>query len=1433
MRYGSVRAGFIPMKPCTKMKPFSLLLLLHLLALPARAQVLINEFDADQTGTDAAEFVELYDGGVGHTDLSGLVLVFFNGSDDASYEAFDLDGFETDDGGFFVLCGDAANVPDCDLDVSPETNLIQNGTDAIALYAGDAADFPEDTPVTTLNLLDAVVYDTNDSDDAALLVLLNPGEAQLNEDDGGNKDTESLQRSPDGAGGARNTSAFVTALPTPGTANFAVVPETRVQFAGATGDASEGDGPVPIPVTLTDPDAVQTTTVEVVLTGGTATGGADFVPFATQVLTFPAGSDAPQTFTVTLVDDAVPEDVETLVFALQNPAGGHLAALGAQTQFILNLVDDDGSPGAFQTTATLVNGGGGPLDGTDVFPRNAAGQTVVLTLTGPPDGSLGGLTDVTLTVPEGWTGLHAATVTLAGDGFAGATATVAGQTLTLSGADLADTRPGTVTLAGLTTPDPVLPGDDGHFVFGLLVAQAGLPATALPDSPVALVTVPLAALHEGDDDGLPLLTGAVVAVEGTATTGAGTFEPGSLLAFIQDDEAGVAVANDALLPAFVAGNAYVVRGLVDPLDGLTRVIPATHDDLIDLGAATPVVPAATEIRDLKGSSAEQYEGRLVTLTGVTLVEGLWPEPGHDATLTIADTTPGTLALFIDHDTDLDDHPRPFFPATLTGILSQADAEAPFTSGYRLMPRSAADVVGAAVPDFVTRVQFARETATVSEINATVTIDVTITDPHPFEATSVDVALTFGSARNGEDILPFTTQTLVFPAGSRAVQSVSVTTHDDAEDEPLETLIFTLENPRGGAGATLGMPDRFTLFVEDNEITIPSTLLINEFDADQTGTDAAEFVELYDGGVGHTDLSGLVLVFFNGSDDASYEAFDLDGFETDDGGFFVLCGDAANVPDCDLDVSPETNLIQNGTDAIALYAGDAADFPEDTPVTTLNLLDAVVYNTDDPFDDGLQVLLNPDQPQLDEDVNGTKDTTSLQRLPDGAGGARNTVAYQPLPPSPGQPNGVVTTTLVQFGAADVTALETDGAVTGSVTILNPDPATPTTVEVALTGGTAAGGVDAEAFSPLTLTFPAGSDAPQPFTVVLVDDAEIEEEETLVFTLQNAQGGDGAAVGTPDTFTLTIFDDDRSLLVSIAGARLLPDGTRVTVEGLVTRARGAFTRLQDETGGLVVRQTAGAFFDAVAAADLAPGDLIQVTGALSTFAARREINEADLERFTVLSRGNPLPAPPLLTLADLAAGGETYESMVIRVEGLTVETTDTVFAAATTYDLADASLPAGTVTLRIPNAGDTDADGLDVPLRFTFEGVLGQFSFGDPAVGYQLEPVEAADLLPETGVAVEEEGALPESFQLRGNYPDPFNPATTIRFDLPGAAVVRVDVFDVMGRRVLTLPGQPYSAGRSQAVVVDAGRLSSGVYLYRLTARAAQTTYLGTGTMTLLK
>lgn len=94
-------------------------------------------------------------------------------------------------------------------------------------------------------------------------------------------------------------------------------------------------------------------------------------------------------------------------------------------------------------------------------------------------------------------------------------------------------------------------------------------------------------------------------------------------------------------------------------------------------------------------------------------------------------------------------------------------------------------------------------------------------------------------------------------------------------------------------------------------------------------------------------------------------------------------------------------------------------------------------------------------------------------------------------------------------------------------------------------------------------------------------------------------------------------------------------------------------------------------------------------------------------------------------------------------------------------------------------------------------------------------------------------VPSQFQLRGNYPNPFNPSTTIRFDLPQTAEVSVAVFDLLGHKVLATPTRRISAGADQAIQIDASDLASGTYVYRVIARAPNAMMSEAATMTLMK
>lgn len=76
-------------------------------------------------------------------------------------------------------------------------------------------------------------------------------------------------------------------------------------------------------------------------------------------------------------------------------------------------------------------------------------------------------------------------------------------------------------------------------------------------------------------------------------------------------------------------------------------------------------------------------------------------------------------------------------------------------------------------------------------------------------------------------------------------------------------------------------------------------------------------------------------------------------------------------------------------------------------------------------------------------------------------------------------------------------------------------------------------------------------------------------------------------------------------------------------------------------------------------------------------------------------------------------------------------------------------------------------------------------------------------------------IPDVFRLYENYPNPFNPATTIKFDLPVQSITKLSVYDVTGRTVALLVNGPMSAG-SHIISFNGAGISSGVYFFKLEA-----------------
>jgi hypothetical protein len=83
------------------------------------------------------------------------------------------------------------------------------------------------------------------------------------------------------------------------------------------------------------------------------------------------------------------------------------------------------------------------------------------------------------------------------------------------------------------------------------------------------------------------------------------------------------------------------------------------------------------------------------------------------------------------------------------------------------------------------------------------------------------------------------------------------------------------------------------------------------------------------------------------------------------------------------------------------------------------------------------------------------------------------------------------------------------------------------------------------------------------------------------------------------------------------------------------------------------------------------------------------------------------------------------------------------------------------------------------------------------------------------AAEITASKPLAFSLEENYPNPFNPSTNIRSQIPNDGLVTLKVFNTLGQEVATLVNEVRTAGTYNEVF-DASRVASGVYIYKLAA-----------------
>jgi len=187
----------------------------------------------------------------------------------------------------------------------------------------------------------------------------------------------------------------------------------------------------------------------------------------------------------------------------------------------------------------------------------------------------------------------------------------------------------------------------------------------------------------------------------------------------------------------------------------------------------------------------------------------------------------------------------------------------------------------------------------------------------------------------------------------------------------------------------------------------ATLVINEVDADQVGTDSTEFVELYNTGPSAIDFSteNYQVVLFNGSNDSSYGAYNLTSGTVSVGGYVIIGNQQIldNVT-ADVEILMPANFLQNGQDGVGLYSGTSfTGTNEGVNLYTANLVDGLVYDTSDADDPGLLAYLVTDGIQVDENGGVSGLTDSVQRYPDGSGSVKSGGAFVVRTATPGAVN----------------------------------------------------------------------------------------------------------------------------------------------------------------------------------------------------------------------------------------------------------------------------------------------------------------------------------------------------------------------------------------------------------------------------------------------
>lgn len=205
-------------------------------------------------------------------------------------------------------------------------------------------------------------------------------------------------------------------------------------------------------------------------------------------------------------------------------------------------------------------------------------------------------------------------------------------------------------------------------------------------------------LKEIDSSGYPRYFGYAIRSTGIVTTETGTFTTGNnIINFQQNYILGAVIKTESTEPHCLVGDSITAEGTIGMWSGQTRIEPPNSQIILHSSGHSldTIFLTADELMDTVG---EDYEGLLTMIDCYGIHDGNWPYPNQNAALWMKNDSVvskgdicDTFLMWCDKDTDLDGSDEPGWHERIVGIVSQYDTEAPYFSGYQMMPRAYADV----------------------------------------------------------------------------------------------------------------------------------------------------------------------------------------------------------------------------------------------------------------------------------------------------------------------------------------------------------------------------------------------------------------------------------------------------------------------------------------------------------------------------------------------------------------------------------------------------------------------------------------------------------------------------------------------------------------------------------------------------------------------